>query len=282
VFDLFAQHPQLLDQVRQSGLFDLSSQNVRPEIAQKAEKYLEKRSTISDYLARSLVPRDSRDEEPRWTDTLHVADPGTGQMYQTTRGAARSAHDEIARKQLAKMVGGAALLGGAYKLLAPNLPAVARPLALGTAGLIGYQHLRPNMGPQYRTEEGVDIPTLTELHAIKNGADTTHIGLPILGSAALVAALGHDYESRLRRGYPVNQPDQPLHRQLVDRLGAYSADHPALAFLSGLAAYGGARGLMGKFSAYMADILEGVRDGVTLPTVDVDKAAEKLGHVVVR
>lgn len=282
VFDLYAQHPQLLDQVQQSGLFDMTPANVQPEIAQKAEKYLEKRSTVSDYLARTLVPRDFRDEEPRWTDTLHVTDPSTGQLYQTNRGAARDAHDAIAKKQLLKMVGGATLLGGAYKLLAPNLPAVARPLALGAAGLIGYQHLRPNMGSQYRTEEGVDIPTLTELHAVKNSADTAHIGLPILGSAALVAALGHDYESRLRRGYPVNQPDQPLHRRIVDRLGEYSADHPALAFLSGLAAYGGARGLMGKFSAYMAGILADARDGVTLPMVDVDMVAEKLGHVVVR
>lgn len=281
VFDMYAQNPQLLDQVRQTGLFDMQAANVRPEIAQKAEKYLEKRSTISDYLARTLIPRDFRDEEPRWTDTLHVADPSTGQLYQTNRGAARAAHDAIAKKQLLKMVGGAALLGGAYKLLAPNLPPVLRPLALGAAGILGYQHLRPNMGPQYRTEEGVDIPTLTELHAVKQSS--MHVGLPILGSAALVAALGHDYESRLRRGYPVGSSDQPLHRRLVDHLGAYAADHPALAFLSGLAAYGGGRALLGsKFSAYMTDILEDARDSVTLPMVDVDKAAEKLGHVVVR
>jgi hypothetical protein len=283
IFDTYAQNPQLLDQVKQTGLFDLRAQNVRPEIAQRAEKYLEKRSTVSDYLSRALLPRDMRDEEPRWTDTLHVTDPGTGQLYQTTRGAARAAHDEIAKKQLMKMVGGAALLGGAYKLLAPNLPAVARPLALGTAGLLGYKHLQPNMGAQYRTEEGVDIPTLTELHAVKNSSDLSHVGLPILGSAALVAALGHDYDSRLRRGYPVDSPYQPIHRQMIDRLGSYASDHPALAFLSGLAAYGGAKSLLGsKFSAYMADILEDARDGVTLPSVDVDKAAEKLGHVVVR
>lgn len=281
VFDMYAQNPQLLDQVRQTGLFDMQASNVQPEIAQKAEKYLEKRSTISDYLARKLIPRDFRDEEPRWTDTLHVTDPSTGQLYQTTRGAARDAHDAIAKKQLMKMVGGTALLGGAYKLLAPNLPGVMRPLALGTAGLLGYQHLRPNMGSQYRTEEGVDIPTLTELHAVKQSS--THVGLPILGSAALVAALGHDYESRLRRGYPVGSSDQPLHRRLVDHLGAFSSDHPALAFLGGLAAYGGGRALLrSKFSAYMADIFNDVRDSVTLPTVDVDKAAEKLGHVVVR
>lgn len=281
VFDLYAQHPQMLDQVMQSQLFDLRAENVKPEIAAQAQKYLEKRSTVGDYLSRSLIPRDFRDEEPRWTDTLHVTDSNTGQLYQTTRGAARSAHDEIAKKQLMKMVGGTALLAGAYKLITPNIPKVMHPLALGTAGLLGYQHLRPNMGPQYGTEEGVNIPTLTELHAVKNGSEFG-AGLPVLGSAALVAALGHDYESRLRRGYPVGQSDQPIHRRLVDRLGAFSSEHPALAFLSNLAVYGGVKGLAGKFGSYMQGVLADVHDSVLLPAVDVDVAAEKLGHIVVR
>lgn len=282
VFDFFAQHPQLLDQVVDSNLFDIRRENVRPEIAQKAEKYLEKRSTLSDYLSRALIPRDVRDEEPRWTDTLHVSDPETGQLYATTRGAARDAHDAIARKQLAKMVGGAALLAGAYKLLAPNIPTVARPLAAGTLGLVGVQALKPDFGPQYRTHEGVNIPAITELRAVKQGNAVASVGLPILGSAALVAALGHDYESRLQRGYPVHDETQPLHHRMVDRLGQYSSEHPALAFLTGLAAAGTGRALLNKFSSYMADTVEKVADGVLLPSVDVDRVAEKLGHIVVR
>lgn len=282
VFDLFAQHPQMLDQVASSDLFTLNPANVRPEIAQKAEKYLEKRSTISDYLSRALIPQDFRDEEPRWTDTLHVADPATGRMYATTRGAARDAHDAIAKKQLAKMVGGAALLGGAYKLLAPNIPAVMRPVAAGTFGLLGYKHLRPDMGPQYRTFEGVQIPTITELAEVKQSSAAYDIGLPILGSAGLVAALGHDYESRLRRGYPVHDAQQPIHRRILDHVGQYASDHPALAFLTGLALHGAASGAMNKFSAYMSDVLDSATDTVLLPSVDVDRVAEKLGHIVVR
>lgn len=282
VFDLFAQHPQMLDQVAESDLFAMNAANVRPEIAAKAEKYLEKRSTVGDYLSRALIPQDYRDEEPRWTDTLHLSDPATGQLYATTRGAARDAHDAIAKKQLAKMIGGAALLGGAYKLLAPNIPAVMRPVAAGTLGLLGYRHLRPNMGPHYQTVEGVNIPTITELAAVKQGGATYDIGMPILGSAALVAALGHDYESRLRRGHFVHDPSQPMHRRLLDRVGEYAADHPALAFLSGLALHGAAAGALNKFSAYMSDVLESATDTVLLPTVNVDRVAEKLGHIVVR
>lgn len=282
VFDLYAQHPQMLDQVMQSQLFDIRAENVKPEIAAQAQKYIEKRSTIGDYLSRALVPRSLRPDEPQWTDVQHVTDPSTGTQYATTRGAARNAHDEIAKKQLMKMIGGAGLLAGAYKLVTPSIPKVMHPLAAATAGILGYQHLQPDMGPQYRTDEGMDIPTMTELHAVKNGSDLSHVGLPILGSAALVAALGHDYESRLRRGYPVGQPDQPIHRRLVDQLGSYASDHPALSFLSGLAAYGAGHGIVNKFAAYMCDVLEDAQDSVLLPAVDVDMAAEKLGHVVVR
>ena len=282
VFDLYAQHPQMLDQVMQSQLFDIRAENIRPEIAQQAEKYLEKRSTVGDYLSRSLIPRSLREEEPQWSDTLHVTDPGNGELYATTRGAARAAHDEIAKKQLAKMVGGAALLGGAYKLITPNLPAVTHPLAAATGLLLGYQHLRPDMGPQYRTEEGIDIPTLTELHAVKQSGDATSVGLPVLGTAALVAALGHDYESRLRRGRATAQQDQPLHRRLLDHLGSYASDHPALAFLSGLAAYGAGKGVLSKFAQYMESVSPLAHDSVLLPPVDIDSAAVKLGHVIVR
>ena len=137
------------------------------------------------------------------------------------------------------------------------------------------------MGPQYRTQEGVDIPTLTELNAVKSAGDFG-AGMPVLGSAALVAALGHDYESRLRRGYPVGQSDQPIHRRLVDQLGSYSSSHPALAFLTNLAVYGGVKGLASKFASYMQDVTTDAQDSVFLPDVDVDVTAEKLGHVYVR
>ena len=277
VFDLYAQNPQMLDQVLSTGLLDIKPENVKPEIALKAEKYLEKRSHISDYLSRTLVPANMRAEEPPWTDTLHVRDPSTGEQYVTTRGAARAAHDEIAKKQLAKTVGGAALLGGAYKLVAAGLPPAFRPLAAGTAMLAGYRHLKPDMGPQYRSEEGIDVPTLTEMSPEKTGS----VAMPILGSAALVEALGHDYESRLRRGEPVGDPNAPIHNRLIDHLSQLAAEHPALSMLGTLSAYGIGKGALGKFAAYMSDLLDAPIDAVVLPSVDMDKAATKLGHVVV-
>ncbi|MGL5249445.1 MAG: hypothetical protein ACRC8U_14750, partial [Brooklawnia sp.] len=188
IFELFAAHPQMLDQVMRTHLFDINAKNVKPEIAGKAEKYLEKRSTFGDYIQRALLPPALRPEEAPFTDTLHVNDPSTGTAYTTTRGAAIAAHDEIARRQLAKLVGGAALLAGGYKVLASGLPAALRPVAAGTTALLGANNLEPDWGPQYMTSEGVPIPATTELSTTR----TASVALPVLGTAALVAGLGHD------------------------------------------------------------------------------------------
>jgi hypothetical protein len=279
IFELFAQHPQMLDQLMLTGLFDINAKNVKPEIGGIAEQYLEKRSTIGDYLTRTFIPPSIRTEEPHWTDTLHVRDPSTGDLYQTTRGAAVKSHDEIAKKQLMKTVGGAALLAGAYKILAPGLPAVLRPVAAGTAAFLGAKHLKPDFGPHYMSEEGVPVSTLTELHP-KEATEIGNVALPVLGSAALVTALGHDYDSRLRRGQ-VGDPSAPIHQKLVDRVGAYTSEHPALAILGSLGAYGLGKNFLNKLSEYIGDPTTTNHDGVYLPDVDIEKVCEKLGSAVV-
>ena len=280
VFDLFAQNPQLLDQLTGTGMFDSSASHVDPEIGRKAERYLEKRSTISDYLSRKLIPPDYREEEPAWTDALTVTDPGTGARYQTTRGAARDAHDDIAKRQLGKMLGGSLLLAGAHKVVSAGLPKAYRPLSLGTAGLLGYTHLRPDFGPQYMTDEGVAIPATTEMRQVRTAA-LRGTALPVLGAAALVAGLSHDYQSRLSRGDRVGDPDAPFHRRLFDKVEQYHHNHPALAFLSNLGLYGLGRDAIGKFASGDS-VTEQYNDGVHLPDVDVDRVAEKLGALLIR
>jgi hypothetical protein len=280
IFDLYAKHPQMLDQVMHTGVFEINGKNVKPEIGGIAEQYLEKRSTISDYLARAIVPAAIRTEEPHWTDTLHVRDSGTGDLYTTTRGAAVKAHDAIAKKQLMKTLGGAALLAGAYKLLAPGLPGILRPVAAGTAALIGAKHLKPDYGPHYMSEEGVPVSTLTEMVPEKNSSELSAVALPVLGSAALVTALGHDYDSRLRKGQ-AHDPSAPIHKKLMDRLGSYASDHPALSILGALGSYGLGKNFFNKLSEYIGDLTLENHDGVYLPEVDIDKVAEKLGSAVV-
>lgn len=280
LFDLFAQHPQMLDQLIKTRMFDIRPENVKPDIGVIAEQYLEKRSTISNYLSRTLIPRSLRDEDPHYTDVLNVTDAADGAKYQTNRGAAVQAHDAIAKKQLAKIIGGAALLGAGYKAVSGMVPEHLRPLAMAATGVLGYHHLQPDFGPHYMTDEGVSIPKLTELHKVGNSQS---IGLPILGSAALVAALGHDYESRLRKGHDVNNPDAPIHEKLFNRMSQLYADHPALGFLGNLGAYGVARQAISKFGEYMGDILDKTSaDSVQLADVDIDRAATKLGSAVFR
>ena len=280
IFDLFAAHPQLLEQLGATGMYDRSVSNVNPEIGSIAEKYLEKRSTISDYLSRSLLPAAMRDEEPHWTDPLHVSDPATGERYETTRGAARSAHDEIAKKQLGKLVGTGALIAGGGRLAAHLVPPHFRPLAWATAGLAAHKALRPDFGPQYLTDENVPISTLTEM---RKQAGAGSVALPIMGSAALVAALGHDYVSRLQTGQPVNEPGAPLGRQVLDRLGSFYADNPALGVLGNLGVYGAARHALSKFSEYVDTLGSEVSaDNVLAPEIDIDDVVEKIGTVLLR
>jgi hypothetical protein len=274
IFDLFAQNPQLFDQLGATGMFTRSAKNVNPEIGVIAEKYLEKRSTISDYLSRQLVPPMLRAEEPPWTDMLHVRDPATGDSYETTRGAARSAHDEIAKKELARLVGTGALLAGGARIAAGALPTGLRPLAYGGAALAGHKAMRPDYGSQYLTDEGFPIPTLTELR--KESSDAA---LPLLGSAALVTALGHDYDSRLRRGHDVHSSHAPMHRRVLDRLGEYASENPLLGVLGTMGVYGGLR----KFAEYSEKLGSLIStDAVIAPDIDLDDVVEKIGSVVLR
>jgi hypothetical protein len=274
VMELLAQHPQLLDQLVNEAGLELNAQRVNPEIRGVAQKYVEKRATIGDYLSRRLIPPSYRDEEPPMTDLLHVTDPATGGKYQTTRGAAIAAHDEVAKKQLAKMLGGSAALLGAYKVLSSGLPAAARPLAAGTAALAGAKFLPPDYGPQYMTDEGLPVSSMTEMKKLSN--DLSRVGLPLLGSAALVTGLSHDYESRLRDGSYFDS-QKPMQRQLVDRLGQYSAEHPALALLGSLSAYGLGRAALNKLGSLNSTDHS---DSVLLPEMDFDKVAEILGEFI--
>lgn len=288
IFDLFAEHPQLLEQLSETGMLDHTAANVKPEIGVIAEKYLEKRSTISDYLSRQLLPPQLRAEEPNWTDPLHVSDPATGERYLTSRGAARDAHDSIAKTQLAKLVGTGALLAVGGRLAASNLPRAYRPLSWATAGLMGTR-IHPDYGSQYMTDEGIPVSTMTEMR--KQGG-VASVGLPILGSAALVAALGHDYMSRLQSGQPVNDPEAPLGRRILDRLGSFYNDNPTLGTLGTLAAYGGMRQMFRgkgappgvqpgvppvKLSEYCGTGTIIPTDSVLAPKIDLDAVAEKIG-----
>lgn len=271
IFQLFAQRPELLDQLVATGMYDVKPTNVKPDIGVIAEKYLEKRSTIGDYLTRQLIPPYLREEEPHWTDTLHVDDPNTGERYITTRAAARDAHDEIARSEMARLVGTGALLAGGAHVAAGALPTALRPLAWGGAAALGSSALKPDYRAHYETEEGVAIPTLTELQKKTSSA------VPLLASTALVTALSNDYESRLRAGRHVHNPRSTLATRILDRVSAFYHDHPVGGVIATLAAHGALKKL-GSWVSSLSDVA--VVDPVFTPTLDFDDVVQKIGAAI--
>jgi len=165
VYAAFEQSPSLFNEVVSTGLFDTSPSYINSELHHKLAAYAIKRAGAGELLYRRLVPEGIgiRPEEAPRTDLLNYQDPYTGQTAQTTRGAAIDADDAVTRSNLKKALGGGALMLGGYKLLSafPSLRPYKLPLALGM-GYAGYKALKPSQPPQYRTQEGFNIPDITE------------------------------------------------------------------------------------------------------------------------
>lgn len=319
ITELFEDAPQVLKQIEDQGTFDVDPRNVDPKVATLLRPYMEKRSGIGEYLKRQLVPENLRTEEsiPRTTE-FTLTDPATGTQYGTNRGAAIKAHDEIAKRNLYKVLGGAALLGGAYGLIGRGLTSrglgKAKPLVALTLGALGLSQW-PDMGPHYMTDQGVPIPTLTEI--VPKHASARSLALPLLGTLGAMTAMGHDYMSRLERGVPVGHPALPTSRRALDKLEETVHNHPIASAIVGtllLRRLGGTRAAQGikkhvlgpldrgaqdvqrrandalkafaggqqKISSWVGkDVLPEPSDTVLLPPVDLDKLAEKIGEVIV-
>lgn len=165
VFRLLGESPALLDELMKTGVLDESNDLVNSELHDKLASYATKRAQFGELLYRRLVPEGvgMRDYEAPRTDMLSYTDPRSGQHYETTRGAAIDARDAQTRADMRKMLGGGALLLGGYKLLSmhPALRNWKLPLALGT-GALGYHLLRPGHHAQYGTDQGFNVPQMTE------------------------------------------------------------------------------------------------------------------------
>jgi len=314
LFDLFADHPQIIEQLQEKKAFDLGMEYVDEELVKAAFPYFEKRAGIKEYLHRKLVPDSYRYEQP-YTTPLTITDPATGQRYGTTRGAAIGAHDEIAKRNLYKVLGGASLLGGGYKLIGHGLDKASlgklKPLAALGLGFVGGKFW-PSMGEHYMTDQGVPVPTMTEMAKISSA--TSELAVPLLGSLGLLAYLGHDYDSRMRSGVPMGYEGLPASRRFHDSVSSFAHDHPLIT--AGLGIVGGRRLMtspLGKRTAKFTrkrildplrsmgkdvqrrwqslqdgdkiaelapEIFEPPRSTVTLPRVNLDKLSEWLGEMI--
>jgi hypothetical protein len=267
VFNLLAEYPQILNMLCRSGCLNLSPDNVEPEIVKQAFPFMYKRAGVGEYLKRRFIPQNWREETP-YSTPLSLTDPSTGQQYGTTRGAAIRAHDEIAKRNLYKAVGGGALLGAGYKtLVSPMMKARGlgkfRPLAALGMGALGLSQW-PGMGKHYMTDQGVPVPTMTEMAKISAAPrQVVSAALPIFGTLGAMSALAHDYQSRLKSGVPVGYEGLPLSRRILDRAGQFAHEHPLLT------AAGSAVGLRGlgktRAAQQAADWTRGVGRNLRAP-----------------
>lgn len=156
--ELFADNPMLLDEVLDSGA--LESDKVARDATAFFDDAFTKRAYMGEYLYRRLVPEGVglRDDAAPTMDVLNVG------PYQTTRGAAVDAQDAVTRAHMGKVLGGSALLLGGYKALTafPWMRRFKLPIAIG-AGALGAATLGKRPGGTMRTDEGYEIPDITEL-----------------------------------------------------------------------------------------------------------------------
>ncbi len=320
VLNLFDEYPQILEQLKGSGALNMCPENVDPSIMKSAAPFIEKRAGVGEYLKRRMVPEKWREETP-YTTPLSVSDPGSGNVYGTTRGAAIRAHDEVAKRNLYKMVGGGLLLGGAYKLIGSGLDRKGlgkfKPLAALGLGALGVTQL-PSMGEHYMTDQGIPVPTNTEMAKVSAGpSSAARLAIPMVGTLGVMAALAHDYQSRLRSGIPIGYDRLPLSRRILDKVEKTTHDHPLLVGAGGILAgrklgrmpimkrLSGAAKNVGrpvietgktvsrnaketlkglasgvKVSSVVDTMVETPQSAVTLPSVDLDKLAEWIGWAV--
>jgi hypothetical protein len=315
VFKLLGDYPNILDTLQETGALDMGMEHVDPELLARLKPCIEKRAGIGEYLTRRFIPAQYREEIP-YNTPLSITDPSSGTQYRTTRGAAVRAHDEIAKRNLYKVLGGGALLGGAYKLMGAGLSSKGlgklKPLVGVGLGALGLSQV-PSMGKHYMTDQGVPIPTLTELAKYSAAGGMASLGIPILGTLGAMTALSHDYQSRMNSGVPLGYSELPLSRRLLDRVGQFSHEHPVITAAGGAAALRGlgrssvAQNALQKikplgtkvkkevFNAREAlrDISEGIKQSsyieqfivpshstVILPSMDMEKISEWLGWAI--
>jgi hypothetical protein len=134
-------------------------------------------------------------------------------------------------------VGGGALLGGAYKMIASGLRAKGlgnlRPLVGATLAGVGISQW-PSMGPHYMSDQGIPIPINTEL--VKTSSLPSSLALPLFGTLGLMGLAAHDYHTRMDRGEPEVDPYSSLGTRLVDNFETTAANHPILTALGGTVA----------------------------------------------
>ncbi len=162
---LFQLHPDFLEKI--SDIIEINKKYINNDLAIKLNSWIEKRSTIGDYLLHSLggsnLPGTQwiRDKEPPKTDVLYVTDPNTGARHTTTRGAIMAASDEDSKADITRRLGASLALSNAYRLsLGRLLPGAHVIGGIYTANKL-MDHYPKH--PSFISDEGYSVPGMTEM-----------------------------------------------------------------------------------------------------------------------
>lgn len=191
--EVVAQYPDL--EAKLGAFVALRVDAVKNELIQPLAAWVEKRGGFTDFFRqRAYAPSDAfqapvgpgayyRAREPAKTDVLSMTNPYTGETYQTTRGAAMSAHNADVKAQLASTATLGALYGaGIRAAMGPGSGIWAIPAGLA-AGYATQRAVRNEFPPyrysQYHTNQGLPVSGGTEFvkvsaYARPSYADVVH------------------------------------------------------------------------------------------------------------
>lgn len=174
--EVVAQYPDV--EAKLGAFVGLRVDAVKTDLLRPLSPWVEKRGGLTDFFRqRAYAPSDMfqapvgpgayyRAREPAKTDILSMTNPYTGETYQTTRGAAMSAHNADVKAQLASTATLGALYGaGIRAAMGPGSGIWALPAGLA-AGYATQKVIRNEFPPyryaQYHTNQGLPVSGGTE------------------------------------------------------------------------------------------------------------------------
>lgn len=154
IFDLFAEYPELVDEIEETGYLDICPKNVNPVLAQKlgSTPLRDVRSQQREYLYKRALVNHTGDPyayTPGDFDLVNVTDPQTGNQYTTTKSVAARTHGLAQIAGIKKMLGSAALLAGGaalYPYTRAGTYLAASGLGKGLRSYVNLHHIDADTG----------------------------------------------------------------------------------------------------------------------------------------
>jgi hypothetical protein len=268
IFQELADNPDMIDEL-QEKMTMLKTGSFKEDIREIVEDIRESRDLSPAGFAKkaSVSPLRSNlgwhERGNPWGDNLgmhhteSLTDPATGKKYVASMGSIDEARNQRRLEDLAKIAGGAALLGGAYHFLRSKKGIIGPAIGVGSlalgAKLLYDKFKKDKQQDFYTTDSGMQVPINTALYEKTSQEKEAFFrkkptGMeafakkhgPAARSAAtfgpgLAAMLGHKYyENRLKSGTAGTYRTE-LERNM-DNLGRIAYEHPILSTAGGMAA----------------------------------------------